>query len=326
MVDTFQHSDTEGVHAFDANVHHRAVYGFSVTSGGAPSIDTGELAGSNETKNTISITSGNGLVNGTEVSWGSQNVSINVGDSFPRWDVVSVDDTGSLNVTEGTPRVAEPTGETRLSTYRPAPPLVSSQTPLALIWVSAEAELIGSADLFDRRVPSVQPWVNKNFAAEFDVADSGTSRLTNATTLDFGTGLTVSVTDTLAEIDWTGDIQDQVIASPNLTVPFSTNLLNGESIRHPVSVGDSETITVYAWGATTTARTTPSGLEVRLLDNNDTVITKSSTAWVSSTSGITSWTNSSGARDFAVLAIHNGTGSDYTDPDGVGGQFGFKVE
>lgn len=133
--------------------------------------------------------------------------------------------------------------------------------------------------------------------------------LTNIGTGDGG-GSTTSGTD--------------VISAPNLNVPF-TELADTERIGNPVSVANNQTLTVKAWGVSDSDGTTPSGLRVELLDHQGSIVTDASTPWAADSTGVASWTNTTGSRQMAQLAVSNGTGTSYTDPDGVGGQFGYVI-
>lgn len=122
----------------------------------------------------------------------------------------------------------------------------------------------------------------------------------------------------------TGTVAADLIGSPNLNIQYS-ELSSSTAIKQPVSMADGETLTIYAWGVRDTDGNTPSGLEVRLVDNSGTIQASANTAWTENTNGVTSWTNTSGGRVDAKLSVYNGTGTAYTDPDGVGAQFGYEV-
>lgn len=115
-----------------------------------------------------------------------------------------------------------------------------------------------------------------------------------------------------------------VIASPNNSVDYS-ELMTSAAITIPVAVPDAQTLTVKAWGAVDTDGNTPSGLDVALVNPDGTDNTTANTAWNTNTNGIATYSNTSGSLAVAELEIRNNTGSHYTDPDGVGGRFGYTV-
>lgn len=92
-----------------------------------------------------------------------------------------------------------------------------------------------------------------------------------------------------------------------------------------VPVPDGETLTVYRWGAYQISDgTAPAGLVVQLLDGSNTVQASENTVNTENTSGVASFTNSSGSVSIFKLAVDNGTGSTITDP-GVGAFFAYEV-
>lgn len=116
-----------------------------------------------------------------------------------------------------------------------------------------------------------------------------------------------------------------LIDSPNGNIE-SALLENGESTSITARVADTETLTVYAWGAWKVGDgTTPSSLDVELVDQSGTVQASANTAWAENTAGVASYQNTSGSAKIYRLRISNGTGNNYTT-DGVGGQFAFVVE
>lgn len=104
-----------------------------------------------------------------------------------------------------------------------------------------------------------------------------------------------------------------------------TALEDTESIEIPVIVPDGQTLTVYQWGAFKAADgTAPTGLDVELVDGNDTVQSSANTTGNTNTNGIASYTNGSGSASVFKLRAKNGTGSALTSP-GVGAKFGWGV-
>lgn len=142
-------------------------------------------------------------------------------------------------------------------------------------------------------------------------------------TVDFGTGLTATVSSGEAAVDVVRNPQ-WLIESPNGTPP--TALLEaGDSVEISVPVDDGETLTVYRWGGYLISDgTAPTGLDVELLDGSDTVQASSNTADTHSTAGVASYTNSSGSTSIFKLRARNATGTDYVT-DGVGAVFGYEV-
>lgn len=114
-----------------------------------------------------------------------------------------------------------------------------------------------------------------------------------------------------------------VVSSPNMNIPY-TELEDTQRVAQPVTMADGQTITVDAWGVTDTDGDTPAGLHVELLNESGDVVESANTAW--ETGNVASYNNNTGGLVAAKLAIRNDTGGDYTDPDGVGAQFGYRVE
>jgi len=121
-----------------------AVVGDVNTPGSGPlavTINSGALGGGN---GALSVASGDALVNGSTVSNGGATVDIAPGDSEPRKDLIWVDNTGSINVEQGTPTVKQPPGASRFQTYSPALPFPAT-TPAAVlgaVYVPANATAV----------------------------------------------------------------------------------------------------------------------------------------------------------------------------------------
>jgi hypothetical protein len=120
----------------------------------------------------------------------------------------------------------------------------------------------------------------------------------------------------------------RLVDSPNGMVQNAV-LDDGESTEVSIPVDDGESLKVYRWGAyKVTDGTTPTDLDVELLDGSDTVQATANTGDSESTDAsnpVASHTNSSGSTSIFKLAIANDTGSTIADP-GVGGIFAFVVE
>lgn len=121
-----------------------------------------------------------------------------------------------------------------------------------------------------------------------------------------------------------GSSGTDVIASPNHRVHYS-ELVDGAAISSPITIPPNETLTVKAWGAVDTNGNTPNGLSVALVDPSGSDVAAENTTWTTSENGIVSYHNTSASLEIAVLEIRNNTGSDYADPNGVGGRIGYEV-
>jgi len=102
-------------------------------------------------------------------------------------------------------------------------------------------------------------------------------------------------------------------------------LADTDSHEIALRVPDSSTVTVYRWGAFKVADgTAPTGLDVELLDGGDTVQSSANTTGNSNTSGVASYTNSTGSLEVVKLRVKNGTGGALDSP-GVCSFFGWEV-
>lgn len=117
---------------------------------------------------------------------------------------------------------------------------------------------------------------------------------------------------------------EHLIDAPNGNIE-SALLEDTESTSLTVRVADTQTLTVYAWGAWKVSDgTTPTGLDVELVDQSGTTQATANTTWTENTSGVASLQNTSGLTKIYRLAVANDTGTDYTT-NGVGAQFAFEV-
>jgi hypothetical protein len=119
------------------------------------------------------------------------------------------------------------------------------------------------------------------------------------------------------------DAAEYVIDHPNVTLPL-TALENGESIEKFVRIEAGETLTVYKAEAVSRASGKITNLSAEVIDENDTV-QNTFDGTNESTSGLASFTNSSGAAYYYGLRIINNTGSPIDSP-GAFGNFGVVVE
>ena len=105
-----------------------------------------------------------------------------------------------------------------------------------------------------------------------------------------------------------------------------TELGDGESIEIPVRVSDGEMLRVHRWGAYDVADgTAPLGLNVELLDGNDTVQMSENTVDThDDRTAVASHENTSGSTAVFKLRAKNTTGSAIDSP-GVGAHFGYLV-
>jgi len=143
----FNFDDGHGAQALDQNQLARRLQ-FSVATGCAVSPGTNDL--------TVQVSAGGVIFDGASVSVSAQdNVTLASPDSAdPRKDVVYVDGTGDVKVATGTPEPAQPAGQIRRDTFRPAPPDLAAMNAVVLaeVWVSAQASDIVADDISDRRL------------------------------------------------------------------------------------------------------------------------------------------------------------------------------
>ena len=144
----FNLQDGQGHHALDANQHLTHFTGNSVIEGVSPSTGSGL---------DISVTSGEVVVNGSNVSVDDQSITLDDADSTnPRKDIITVDSSGNLVKHTGDAEPVLPEEETGFNTQRPAPNDLSdiSQPVIAEVFVEPEATSLSSTDIRDRRVSS----------------------------------------------------------------------------------------------------------------------------------------------------------------------------
>jgi len=108
----------------------------------------GVLSGLQVTENTtpdmsVLVAAGSCIVNATEITkTTSTNVTISAADDTnPRWDIITINDAGTIAATAGTP-AADP--------YPPALP--ANNILLALVYVAAGVSQITNANIYDRRL------------------------------------------------------------------------------------------------------------------------------------------------------------------------------
>jgi hypothetical protein len=120
------------------------------------------------------------------------------------------------------------------------------------------------------------------------------------------------------------DYREVVFDNPE-RLPIA-ELADGESIELPVRVDDGDTLEVYRWGTFDVSNgTAPSGLDVELLDDGDTVHLSANTADTRNDRiPVASYENTSGSKSVFKLRAKNDTG-DAIDSPGVGAHFGYLV-
>ena len=120
------------------------------------------------------------------------------------------------------------------------------------------------------------------------------------------------------------DYRDVVVDNPN-RLPIA-ELEDGESVELAIPVDDGETLEVYRWGAFDVSDgTAPTGLDVELLDDTDTVQASENTPNTQDDrTPVASYENTSGTVSVFNLRAKNDTGSAIDSP-GVGPHFGYVV-
>ena len=102
----------------------------------------------------VQIAAGSVSVAGTKVDYAGGTATITAADSTnPRKDIITIDSSGTITVTAGTPEAAYPVGKTARQTVRPAPPNTpSDEVLLAEIWVGSAVTEITSDNIKDLRI------------------------------------------------------------------------------------------------------------------------------------------------------------------------------
>lgn len=115
----------------------------------------------------------------------------------------------------------------------------------------------------------------------------------------------------------------EVADAPNGNIQ-TVELENGESTEISVTVPSGKSLTVYRWGCYNISNSTaPTGLEVQLLADDDTVIGSENTVDSRETTNGVAWLENTGSGpDVYKLRVYNGTGNTHE----VGGFFGYIVE
>lgn len=156
-----EYQDGEYLFGNDMNIVVDAIEGNGVVSGGVVTLDTGM---------TVDISSGSAIIAGTLVEFTGTSKTLSNGDSSnPRKDIITVNNVGTVSVVEGTPAVADPSGNEGRKTKTPSAPLLPSNSViLAEIWVDSSTTSLLSTDLWDMRVLT-NP---EKFYQDFDTSTS----------------------------------------------------------------------------------------------------------------------------------------------------------
>lgn len=194
----------EGFTALHVNIERKARRGYSVDTGGAVTVGSGDT----NTPDTLTVSAGDGWAAGDPVSWPTTDVEIANGDNDPRKDVVFVDPSGQIQVQRGTPAPIPSRfgNRTRFNTPQPAPPDLSTTDGIVLaeVFVGADTSALVSDDVADRRV----------FATRREVLTSRTLTLSG--------GATPAADQTFTGVARGDQLQDlSVIVTPDADPPFN---------------------------------------------------------------------------------------------------------
>jgi hypothetical protein len=146
--------DKQGNQALDENVSRASSRGYAVTNGCRVKIATGDLAPSGETRDTVYVADGAVLVDGeSHRITGEPTLSLQTASQYPRWDVIYVDDVGTVTVKQGTAEQRQPPDAKRAAVKRPAPPDLADEqaTLLAKCWIQPGSDFLGADDILQER-------------------------------------------------------------------------------------------------------------------------------------------------------------------------------
>jgi len=132
--------------AVDMNQVFERISGAAVIEGVEPSVTSGLE---------IEVTSGKVFVDGQEVEVSSQTVTLDSANpDNPRKDIITIDDTGSLNVYKGEAESRRPETEQRFFAQRPAPEDLQGikEPPVVEVYLEAGMTSLTSDYILDRRV------------------------------------------------------------------------------------------------------------------------------------------------------------------------------
>ena len=188
------------------------------------------------TSRTVSITAGTVQINGEVIAVSAGSVTLDAGSTFDRYDLVSVNASGSKIVTKGT-------------TKRKCPTQPANTCLLAIVFVPAGATVVTSGNVYDARLLSQNlaaaaiecagaidtPAGNIGARSEFvDVAGLTTLRKSQIKTIGCSPGQTVTLMS--------------VIVPSNYSSTIASNCTLHVKAVNPRSIPNAGTITVYCNG------------------------------------------------------------------------------
>lgn len=188
------------------------------------------------TSRVVSIAAGQVQINGNAVNVGSGSVTLDTGSTFDRYDLISVDASGSKIVTKG-------------ATKRKCPTQPTDTCLLAIVFVPAGATVIATGNVYDARMLSQNlaaaaiecagaidtPAGNIGARSEFvDVAGLTTLRKSQIKTIGCSPGQTVTLMS--------------VIVPSNYSSTIASNCTIRVKAMNPRSIPNAGTITVYCNG------------------------------------------------------------------------------
>jgi len=144
---------------------------------------------------TVTVASGLALIDGAAVYLEADtDVTLSAADAtYPRKDIIVIDNEGTVSAITGTAESASPSGETGPRTSRPKPPdIPDGSILLAEIWVAAGVTSITSADITDRRVVALpSPLAAGDFVIQYSMPWNTETATTTSTTYVFAFGVNV---------------------------------------------------------------------------------------------------------------------------------------
>lgn len=108
------------------------------------------------TSRVVSIAAGQVQINGNAANVGSGSVTLDTGSTFDRYDLISVDASGSKIVTKG-------------ATKRKCPTQPANTCLLAIVFVPAGATVIATGDVYDARMDALTVTRKRSYAASDNV-------------------------------------------------------------------------------------------------------------------------------------------------------------
>jgi len=249
MPDSWMPVDGEGLHALDETQQHRRGDGYGVVDRGGAcevTVNSGVLAQSD----TLTVASGDVLVNGTTHSLATQTLGLDAASATnPRRDVVYIDGSGVVQVANGTAEAVEPKGQslTRFEFSRPAPPDLAATggTVLAEVWIPADASSIQSADVRDRRLRALGPHsLDEDIATQTELDSHAGSPDAHHTKDHDHTGAGVSAVPTGGLVDDTVTVAGNAVTLGGSTAIAHANLSSIGTDDHHAQDHDHTTASV----------------------------------------------------------------------------------